>query len=77
MADNFPVRDFTPGTKEGPELWRWVEVGPAPCVCFGAKAYCGIVLVCRADVPRGSLNSLPGQCPGTREAQRGFFIMLS
>lgn len=56
VADDFPVGDFTPGTKEGPEGWKWVELGPAPCGCLGARAYCLIVLVCPADAPRGALN---------------------
>lgn len=56
MADDFPVGDFTLGTKEGPDGWRRVELGPALCGFLGARAYCRIVLVCPADAPRGALN---------------------
>lgn len=59
MADDFPVGDFTPGTKERPERWRWVDLGPAPCGWVRARAYCRLVLVCQEDVPEGA-RSAPG-----------------
>lgn len=43
VADNFPVGDFTPGTKEGPELWRWVEWGRHHVSALGPKR---IVALC-------------------------------
>lgn len=70
MADDFPVGDFTPGTKERPERWRWVELGPAACGCLRARAVVVLCWSARKMCPRVR------QRPGTQEALWGFFIMF-
>lgn len=54
---------------------RWVELGPAPRGWLGPERVVQWCWSAGADVPRGALQARARRCPGTQEAQRGFFIM--